>query len=211
MIPQDTANSTQHRILNQLLVNKNGLSIDELAKALDVSRNTIQQHFSVFERDNLIKRKQVNKTAGRPVTIYELTDLGINYFPKQYAWFSEVILSDLLEELGETGFAEFLSRLGNKMAGQLNSSIIGKTTPEKVAEAAKLMSDLGFQAQAHTAQENTPVIQAVNCIYHDLAKRHQAVCGFDISLIANLVGKDIEHTRCMAKGDCLCEFKIKPD
>lgn len=207
---QENANSTQHRILNQLLFNKSGLSIDEMANTLQVTRTAIQQQFVALERDGLIKKKQTNRTAGRPVNIYELTDSGINSFPKQYAWFSEIVLNDLLEELGETRFLEFMQRLGRKMAGQLKAKISGKHFDSNLRELVNLMSELGFQAQSGIKTETGEhTITAVNCIHHDLAKKHQAVCSFDISLMSNLLEKNIKHTQCMAKGDCLCEFVIQ--
>ena len=48
--------SRQHQILEHLLESRNGLSVDELAKALDISRTGVQQHFVVLERDGYIKK-----------------------------------------------------------------------------------------------------------------------------------------------------------
>src|SRR5450631_1163014 len=90
----------QHQILEQLLENRTGLSIDALAKAPDISRAAVQQHIVGLEGDGYIKKNALNKTAGRPVVIYGITDNGINFFPKQYAWFSDLILSELLQEMG---------------------------------------------------------------------------------------------------------------
>ncbi|MCX7107127.1 MAG: winged helix-turn-helix transcriptional regulator [Methylococcales bacterium] len=94
----------QQQILKLLLENKAGLSIDEIATVLAISRNAVQQHFSVLEKDGYIQAGVLNKTAGRPVRSYVLTEAGINSFPKQYAWFSELILNDLKNELGSEAF-----------------------------------------------------------------------------------------------------------
>jgi len=59
----------QHQILKRLLENKAGLSIDEITTALNISRNAVQQHFAVLERDGYIHAGVLNKTAGRPVRI----------------------------------------------------------------------------------------------------------------------------------------------
>jgi len=79
--------SRQNQILKLLLENRKGLCIDNVADALDISRTAVQKHFAALENEGYIKKKTLNKTAGRPVTVYALTDKGINYFPKQYAWF----------------------------------------------------------------------------------------------------------------------------
>ncbi|HEY5138751.1 MAG TPA: helix-turn-helix domain-containing protein, partial [Methylococcales bacterium] len=55
----------QHQILEHLLENRTGLSIDALAKELDISRAAVQQHIVGLEGDGYIKKTALNKTAGR--------------------------------------------------------------------------------------------------------------------------------------------------
>lgn len=206
----EKSNSRQHQILELLLENKDGLSIDELARQLDISRAAVQQHFVVLERDGLIKKKRLDKTAGRPVSVYELTDNGINYFPKQYAWFSEIILSNLLGEISAERFAAYMQKLGHQVAGQLQKRLKGKDLEARVGELAQIMNELGFQVK--TGKENETgkqTLQAYNCVYHDLAKKHQAICEFDLALMSALLDKNIKHATCMAKGDCACRFIVE--
>jgi len=61
--------SRQQQILKLLLENKAGLSIDEIATALNISRSAVQQHFAVLERDGYIHAGVLNKIAGRLVQI----------------------------------------------------------------------------------------------------------------------------------------------
>jgi DeoR family suf operon transcriptional repressor len=202
--------SRQHQILEYLLESRNGLSVDELAKALDISRTGVQQHFVVLERDGYIKKSTLNKTAGRPVTIYVITDKGNNYFPKQYAWFSELILSDLHQEIGPERFKAYMQKLGNKLADTLSGKFAGKNLTERVDALASIMTDLGFQVKVGSESDTeSPDIQACNCIYHDLAQKYQDICEFDLALMSSLLDKEVEQLSCMAKGDCNCSFRIK--
>ncbi len=202
--------SRQHQILEHLLESRNGLSVDELAKALDISRTGVQQHFIVLERDGYIKKSTFNKTAGRPVTIYVLTDKGNNYFPKQYAWFSELILSDLQQEIGPERFKAYMQKLGGKLADKLRGKFEGKDLPERVDELAAVMTELGFQVKAAMESETESLdLQAYNCIYHDLAQKHHEICEFDLVLMSSLLDKEVEQLSCMAKGDCKCHFRVK--
>jgi predicted ArsR family transcriptional regulator len=202
--------SRQHQILEHLLESRNGLSVDELAKALDISRTGVQQHFVVLERDGYIRKSTLNKTAGRPVTIYVITDKGNNYFPKQYAWFSELILSDLQQEIGPERFKAYMQKLGSKLADKLRGKFEGKNLNERVDELAIVMTDLGFQVKVDMESETeSPNMEAYNCIYHDLAQKHHEICAFDLALMSSLLDKEVEQLSCMAKGDCNCRFKIK--
>jgi predicted ArsR family transcriptional regulator len=209
LIPQKIS-SRQHQILEHLLENRNGLSVDELAKVLDISRTGVQQHFVVLERDGYIKKNTLNKTAGRPVTIYVITDKGSNYFPKQYAWFSELILSNLQQEIGDERFKAYMQKLGSKLADQLHGKFEGKNITERVDELSKIMTDLGFQVKVDIEAETKSLnIQARNCIYHDLAQKHHEICEFDLALMSSLLGKKVEQQSCMVKGDCSCSFRVK--
>lgn len=200
----------QHHILERLLENRNGLSVDALALALDISRTAVQQHFVVLEGEGYIKKTTFNKTAGRPVALYCITDKGINYFPKQYAWISELILSDLSEGLGEDGFKAYLRRLAVKLAQKLDGQFTGKNDAERLEQLIKIMAELGFQVNVEPEADcDQPIIRAGNCIYHDLAQKHKELCEFDWVLMSSLLGKEVKPLSCMAEGDGVCRFRIQ--
>ncbi len=205
----EKSNSRQHQILELLLENKDGLSIDRLAKQLVISRAAVQQHFVVLERDGLIKKKQMNKTGGRPVSLYELTGRGINYFPKQYAWLTEIILNNLADEISPERFIAYMQKLGSQIAEKLRTRFAGKNPDEKLEELALIMNELGFQVKSGVDNEKgSRALQAFNCVYHDLAQKHPAICEFDLALISSSLDKKIIHASCMAKGDCSCRFIV---
>ena len=199
----------QQQILKLLLENKAGLSIDEIATALNISRNAVQQHFVALERDGYIQTGVLNKTAGRPVRSFVLTEAGINSFPKQYAWFSELILTDLKNEIGSESFQRYMHKLGNNLSKSLLSQFEGKQTDERIEELLKVMDGLGFKTRKMTdSGSHERTIEACNCIYHNLAQKHEEICEFDRALMSSLLDKEIEHVECMAKGGAVCRFKI---
>lgn len=205
----DKIKPRQQQILKLLLENKAGLSIDEIATALDISRNAVQQHFTVLEKDGYIHAGVVNKTAGRPVRSFVLTEAGINSFPKQYAWFSELILAELKSEMGSEAFQSYLHKLANKLSQSLLPQFNGKETDERIETLLTVMDSLGFQAKKLAeSDDNQQMIEACNCIYHDLAQKHEEICQFDRTLISTLLDKEIEQVECMAKGGAVCCFKI---
>jgi DeoR family transcriptional regulator, suf operon transcriptional repressor len=139
---------------------------------------------------------------------YVLTDKGIGCFPKQYAWFSELMLDDLQQENPEK-FTGYMQRLGIKLADKLKPRFAGKVLNERVDELLVVMDDLGFRVhQAVNPDTGDTEIIARNCIYHELAQKHHEICSFDVALISSLVEQDITHTSCMATGACHCCFAI---
>jgi predicted ArsR family transcriptional regulator len=200
----------QQQILTLLLKEKKGLCIDDIAKRLAISRNAVQQHMSSLALEGLICVDAVNKTLGRPVRRYVLTTAGINSFPKQYAWFSELMLTTLKAEIGATAFERYMKRLGEDLSAKYAYRFIGKSDGEKRNELLNLMEEIGYKTiHPEDQQTNTNTIKAYNCVFHDIAQKHQEICQFDIALMSALLGKKIDLIECMAKKNGLCCFEIQ--
>jgi len=205
--------SFRHQILQQLLENKEGLCIENLATRLNITRTAIQQHIKILEKESLIKKNDQIKTQGRPSTRYTLTSAGIEYFPKHYLGFSTLLLQSLKEEMGGDLLAEYLKKLGVKMALKYQPDYTGKSTQERLEMLIILMRSLGFHAflsQSENGEE--PEIRAYNCIYHNVARQFPEVCLFDVAFIETLLeGSGTKHIKlntCMAQGDGVCCFKL---
>ena len=104
--------------------------------------------------------------------------------------------------------AEQLKALGERLAAQLKSRVGDGDLDDKAAVIADLMRELGYESTAPEGSE--PLIEALNCVYHDLALADRAVCHLDLSLIGTLADADVEHRACMARGDNSCVFCLKP-
>lgn len=201
----------QRELLELLLENKSGLCIDDIAKTLSISRNAVQQHVTVLESAGYIYAGELTKTGGRPVRRYVLTEAGINSFPKQYAWFSALMLTDLKNEIGSEAFLRYMRRLGETVAQNYQHRFIGKVTwLEQREELLKIMNEFGFKTHSKIDSDNqdSATVKAYNCILHDLAQQHNEVCQFDIALMTALLDKKVLLTECMAKGSGRCCFKI---
>lgn len=209
MISATITGRRQNQLLSLLLRHKNGLTIDSIADSLDISRTAVQQHITSLEGNGYVGKDKTAKTGGRPVQYYVLTDLGIALFPKQYAWFSDLLLTELKRELGSEWLEQYLRKLGSKISESLRSRLEGMSTMEQVDEVIRIMQELGYEATlGTTSPTETPTINACNCVYHDLAKQHNEVCKFDIALISRLLNRNVDHIECMARGDRICSFII---
>ena len=78
-------NDTRRGVMFHLLQNReDGLTLDEVATIVGVSRNAIRQHITGLERDGLVRPIGVRRTGRRPSRAYGLTELGGEHFPRQY-------------------------------------------------------------------------------------------------------------------------------
>lgn len=199
--------SRQEQLLTLLLNSAAGMSIDEMATQLEISRNAVKQHLDGLEKQQLVKKAALNSTGGRPARSYMLTEQGVNHFPKQYAWFCNLLLSDLAAELSPEALEKMMWNMGVKLAQSLASQFSHKDSQQKLAALVELMQSLGYHAELEQKQ-GQPSIKAVNCVYHDLAQQHPELCQFDQALISTLLETPIQQTQCMAKQDCACRFNL---
>jgi len=201
----------QQKILQFLVQEKEGMTVDQFSKRLDISRSAIHQHITVLERDGYVKKSASMQTGGRPGTTFVLTNKGIHLFPKQYNLFAEMLIKLIKNKLGAKGLIEYLRELGVSLSETKKQALAGKTLNEKIEMTVEIMQELGYEAQIADADTGEyPVIDAYNCVFHDLANENEEVCELDLSLLSSLLDSEIEHVCCMAKGGSRCRFKVVP-
>src|SRR3984957_640791 len=166
-----TGNS-QQEILNQLMDHKSGLTLDEMVASIGLSRTAINQHLMALEREGYVRKAAQRKTGGRPLNVYVLTGLGTNLFPKQYSWFSKLLIQTLREQIGEERVSEYMYDLGVKLSAGLIPRLIGKNRAERIAEIVNIMNETGFIARTLEAENSDKLlrVECKNCVYHDLSK-----------------------------------------
>jgi predicted ArsR family transcriptional regulator len=207
-----TMGSSQRQVLTQLLERKLGATVDELVSSVGLSRTAVNQHLMALERDGYVRKAAPRKTAGRPQTIYVLTEEGTNLFPKQYSWFSKLLIQTLREEFGEEQAARYMYNLGVKKSASLIPRLVGKNRVERIDEIVKIMNETGFVARTVSPADadKIPRVECKNCVYHDLSKDYPEVCRFDIGFLSGLMGAEVEHQSCMQRGGDSCRFRFIP-
>jgi predicted ArsR family transcriptional regulator len=205
----DVIGQRQQALLSLLLQQKEGLTIDQMAASLGITRTAVREHIGALERDRLVAPGAFAlSTGGRPGRRYTLTERGVAIFPKQYDLMARMLLEALTQRLGAAEAERELRALGEKLASQMKHKVSGATLAERARSIADLMRELGYASSAPNA--DAPTIEALNCIYHDLARADQTVCALDLALIGSLAEAKVEHRACMARGDNACVFCLKP-
>ena len=163
--------NSQQEVLNQLLERKSGATLDELTQAVGLSRTAVNQHLTSLEQSGHISKATPRKTGGRPQHVYVLTESGANsFFPKQYSWFSKMLIETLRQQVGAEQVSQYMYDLGVKLSAALIPRLVGKNRTERINEIVKIMNETGFIATTLSAPsgEKLPRVQCKNCVYHDL-------------------------------------------
>ncbi|MFZ5588878.1 MAG: helix-turn-helix transcriptional regulator [Pseudomonadota bacterium] len=204
----ETLGDRQRQLLHCLLQYKAGMTVEQLVDALAITRTAVNQHLAALERDGFVEKAALRNTGGRPGRAYVLTLKGINLFPKQYAWFSALLLEGLKKELGSEGLARHLRAMGKTLALHVRAQRGAGATRHRIVDLVNVMNHYGYQARAVPAQQRLPTVEAHNCVYHDLARQYPEVCQFDLGLLAEATQCEVEHQECMVRGGAVCRFKF---
>jgi predicted ArsR family transcriptional regulator len=200
---------TQQKILRFLVKEKEGMTVDQFSKLLEISRSAIHQHMTVLERDGLVMKSASKQTGGRPGTTFVLTEKGIHIFPKHYSLFAEMLVKLIKQKLGSEELTVYLKDLGVLLAETRKNDLKNKPINKKIKMTADIMQELGYETQlSEGGPGESLIIDAYNCVFHDLAKSNPEICEMDLSLLSSLLDSKIEHTCCMAKGGGSCRFLV---
>jgi len=201
---------TQVEILRTILRAGEPLPAEHLYRHLEISRNATYQHLTALERDGLIQKSTLTQTKGRPGQTFQLTDKGLELFPRHYTLFTKMLMQIIKSHIGKDQLQDYLEELGVSLAKDFKGRLVGLKDNDLTIEVSKIMQELGYEAEAiQQGNEEALQVRAYNCVFHDLAKEHEEVCALDIALISALLEKPIEHAECIVRGGACCRFCIK--
>ncbi|MCY1279300.1 iron-sulfur cluster biosynthesis transcriptional regulator SufR [compost metagenome] len=193
---------TQQDLLGALLYQPGGMSIDELASHLAVTRTAIRQHLAALERDGLILRGETRPTGRRPEQLYLLSARGRELFPRQYQLLADLLIDEVAAIIGRDALLHLMRTLGRKLATDMEAQVVDE------ARIAHHMNEAGYEAEVFFRSSGEPEIVAHNCVFHHLAAAHPEVCELDLALIGTLGGGQVEHLECMVRQGQVCRFRI---
>lgn len=207
----NTFSSRQQALLNSLLHKRVGMSVDELAKNLKISRNATNQHLSSLSKLDLIASELRPSSGGRPVRGYFLAPKGLELFPRRYADLSKALIDWIKSTSGEQAFRSCLSSLGKQIALEFSPRVTPlNSLPVKISEVASIMDELGYEAIARATDDGASEIIAKNCVYHQVASTSQNFCQLDLSMMETLLDARVDHQECLVLGGSCCRFGITP-
>lgn len=199
------------QLLRHLLRNKSGATVDELRRAVGVTRTAVRQQLASLMRAALVAPGATRPTGGRPEQLFVLTDEGKEAFPRHYSWFAQLLIEAMTKEHGATGLRVRLGRIASAVVAQLRPRASGAgSRRQKVEELSTLMDELGYDARTTKDVGGVPTIEADNCIFHELAMKNPEICHFDLALLSGFTGSKVELHECMARGGNVCRFRFKP-
>jgi predicted ArsR family transcriptional regulator len=205
MLRKQLLDTSRGRIVS--LLQSGGLTADDIASKLGLTRSAVRVQITVMERDGVVHRAGKRRGTTRPSLVFELTPEVEQLLSKAYVplltqlvrVFSDALPADDLDKLLRKAGKELANGLsqGKRLSGPLRSRV--------VMASALVNEQLG--ATTHVEGNGGYVIRGVGCPLAALTGKHPGVCRAMESMVAEVVGVPVRE--CCDRSDRpRCCFEI---
>jgi len=197
--------STRGQIV--VLLRRSGRTVEDLARALDLTDNGVRAHLAILERDGIVRQRgSVRRSSGggKPAYVYELTQEAEDLFPKAYEPVLRRLLDTLSNQLGPEESEALLRSVGRRLAEEHSTRADGSHA--RLEAAVDVLNELGGLAELEE-RDGVVVIRGYSCPLAGVTPDHPEVCRMAETLIAELAGVPV-HERCDRGERPRCCFEI---
>jgi predicted ArsR family transcriptional regulator len=197
--------STRGQIVT--LLRRSGRTVEDLARALDLTNNGVRPHLTILERDGLVRQRgSVRRSSGggKPAYVYELTEEAEDLSPKAYAPVLGRLLDVLAERLGLEESEALLRSVGRRLAEEHSTRADGAHA--RLESAVEVLNELGGLVELEE-HDGGFVIRGYSCPLAGVTPEHPEVCRMAETLIAELAGVPV-HERCDRGERPRCCFEV---
>jgi predicted ArsR family transcriptional regulator len=204
----DRIGGTRERIL--VLLRRHGrLSAPRLAGLLDLAPVGVRRHLALLERDGLVTAQVEKPRRGRPTAVYQLTDAGLETFPRHYDELAREALF-FVKRHDATLLSQFLAWRNERLAASYAERVDGATLAERAEALADVLSEQGFMAEVEPAPGGLRLCQH-NCTVEHLANELPDLCASEAKLFERLLGSPVKREATIVDGDVRCVTHVKVD
>ncbi len=201
--------STRWEIL-QLLKRRGRATVQELAKALDMTLMGVRLHLVVVERDGYVRRSTLREKPGRPAMVYSLTPKAEELFPKRYDLLAEKLLEAVQRAEVSGGLDSVLSATAHELAAPFVGRLNGGGRAGRVEQVGRLLEEIGGFASCERT-EGGHLIHQYNCLYYHVAERRREVCSMCGLFLGEMLGVAPEPRAYLLDGAGRCTYFVPSD
>jgi predicted ArsR family transcriptional regulator len=184
--------STRGQIVT--LLRRSNRTVEDLARALDLTDNGVRAHLAVLERDGIVRQRgSVRRSSGggKPAYVYELTREAEDLFPKAYEPTLRRLLDVLSDQLGPEESEALLRSVGRRLGEEHAARADG--THARLEAAVEVLNELGGLAELEE-RDGAVVIRGYSCPLAGVTPDHPEVCRMAEALVGEVAGVSVrEH------------------
>ena len=175
--------------------------LEELAKAMKISRMAVHKHLALLQDRGLVESVETTGHVGRPRMMYHLTSQSETIFPRSYSAIATHALDFIEKNMGNAAVEKVLRERQSELFNQYYKRLRNLDYDKKIKELAKIRDEEGYMAESKREPRNRGkhVLLEYNCPIIHIAQNHWEACSIETELFEKLLGADIETTHRVQK------------
>ncbi len=192
-----------------LLRSRGGVSADELARSLGVSRQCVRKHLDVLERDGYVEHNSERKERGRPSHVYRLTEKATTeLFPKRYDLLAKSVLQQIGAVWGERGLNTIFCGCAGEMVSRFKPQLKGLSFDARIKRLAALLDEEGYDAEVERLADGSYILSEWNCPLTDVARDYRQLCERELQVYRELLETEVFRESRIAGGATRCIYRV---
>jgi predicted ArsR family transcriptional regulator len=189
------------------LLRREPRTVEELARALDLTDNAIRSHLSTLERDGMLRQSGVRRGpgAGKPATLYEIHPDAEPLFSRAYAPVLAALLEELAVQLPAERGEALMEGLGRRLAAGMGRP--AGDLEARVRAGAALLGALGGDVETDCGESSMVIRGCSGCPLSAAVSRRPELCEAVESLLAEYIGAPVRQ-RCDHGERPRCRFEV---
>lgn len=210
----DLLGSVKAQIIGEL--SYSSMSLDDLSKFLKINKNAVQEHMHTLELKGYVRPFFQRGPQGRPKKFFELTEKGMDLFPKKYVALSNMLIDEVKESLGDDVLNRVLEGVAERLVKKYGIAPISDEGYDdlKIKQLRSFVDALNRMGYSAKLEITDGVIKIIryNCIFYDIARNNSnAVCGsLGTQIVKGALGDKFSIKEKFSTGSrkCVVELRI---
>ena len=182
-------------------------TVQDLCEEISVTATAVRQRLVRLQGLELVTRETVRMGRGRPHHTYKLTDAGLRELGDNYAELAVVLWRELRNIENAEVRNQLVQRVRHAMVARYEPQVQSAGLGERMRQLQAAMSEQGFDVEVDTSRQ-LPILRENNCPYHELSSSDPGICELEQSVFGELLGADVELSKCCLDGHSCCEFQV---
>jgi predicted ArsR family transcriptional regulator len=184
-----------------------GMSVAELAKALNMSYMGVKQHCVELEKRGYLDTWRRPKAVGRPEKAYRLTHKADPLFPEVGNEFALALLDSMGGVYGESAAEKLLFGYFQKKGLAYQKRLKGETLAERAAALAKARDLEGYLSHVEEDGEGGLQIVEHHTPYGEMAEKYPILFRMEEQMFERVLGAGVDRE--VERASALVRFVFK--
>ncbi len=204
---RQTLGTSREEIVHQLR-GRGGVSADELAAALGVSKQCVRKHLDVLEREGYVEHAAERGDRGRPAHVFRLTGKAEELFPRRYDLLAKAVLRQVGEVWGERGLNTVFCGCAGETIASFRPHLEGLGFDARVRRLTELLAESGYEAEAEKLGDGSYLLTEWNCPQAEVAREYRQLCDQELIVYRELLGAEVFRESRIAGGATRCSYRV---